>query len=647
MAEEPEENFQTHVNTWDGRGLLNLLNLLFKNSLSSESSRAEKPASIKIQPRPHQLAVLSAMEKMEQESITGRVYREYKTFSNFGFIADEVGTGKSLMVLSHIARMKNATNTIETNTLQHSSCGNLFTIKTHVTKNDDATLLVVPHTIFRQWQTYIKDHTTLKVFSIKSKANLIEEDDNKFLNLVKESDLVLVSNTLYSETMDLASKKKISWKRIFFDEADSIHITSTSKKPNAGFIWFISASWANFLFHGSVLRSSLLTLLPAIGHENPNLDQEMCQWVKNEIGVPNISDNYGYHSVWLKIKSPNFFRDYLSNNFFRSLQLIRCRKEFIEESMTMPPINNIQIMCEQPPNQRIVNGLVSRDIQQMLHAGDIEGALDKLGVKAEEPTTLLDAFMSQQNKELDRLKKTYAFKEAIEYESAQAKTHALNTLKSKISSIEEQMKTFKDRIDTLKDEVCPICYDDLTNTTMTPCCHRAFCGTCMLTSLAKADNCPMCRSQISANKLIHVSNKKVVVKDKKKNIYLRKPEALLDFIVKNPSAKILVFSRYENPFATLSIKCEDAGIDVFILKGNKDCIANTIKEFESGNKRVLFLPTESAAAGMNLIAASHIVIYHAMTPEEERQVIGRAYRLGRKEPLSVVRLVHEAETSIS
>ena len=645
MAEEPEENFQTHINTWDGRGMLNLLNLLFKNSISKESPRAEKPASIKIQPRPHQLAVLSAMEKMEKESLTGRIYKEYKTFSNFGFIADEVGTGKSLMILSHIARMKNATNTIETNTLQHSSCGNLFTIKTHVTKNDDSTLLVVPHTIFRQWQTYIKDHTALKVFSIKSKANLIEEDDNKFFNQVKESDLVLVSNTLYSETMDLASKKKISWKRIFFDEADSIHITSTSKKPNAGFIWFISASWANFLFHGCVLRSSLLTLLPAIGLQNPNLDQEMCQWVKNEIGLPNISDNYGYHSVWLKIKSPNFFRDYISNNFFRSLQIIRCRKEFIEESMTMPPINNIQIMCEQPPNQRIVNGLVSRDIQQMLHAGDIEGALDKLGVKAEEPTTLLDAFMGQQNKELDRLKKTYAFKETIDYESPQAKANALNSLKIKISSIEEQMKTFKERIDTLKDEVCPICYDDLTNTTMTPCCHRAFCGSCMITSLAKGDTCPMCRSHITANKLIHVSNKKVVVKDKKNNIYLRKPEALLDFIVKNPSAKILVFSRYENPFATLSIKCEDAGIDVFILKGNKDCIANTIKEFESGNKRVLFLPTESAAAGMNLIAASHIVIYHAMTPEEERQVVGRAYRLGRKEPLSVVRLVHEAETT--
>jgi SNF2 family DNA or RNA helicase len=312
--------------------------------------------------------------------------------------------------------------------------------------------------------------------------------------------------------------------------------------------------------------------------------------------------------------------------------------------MTMPPINNIQIMCEQPPSQRIINGLVSREIQQMLHAGDIDLALESLGVKAEEPTSLLKAFMGQQNKELDRLKKTYDFKENIEYATQQAKDSALSSLKIKIESVEQQMKTFKERIDTLNEEACPICYDDLKNTTLTPCCHRAFCGTCMLTCLAKSQTCPMCRTEITANKLIHVSDKKPTKEKKTKQVYLRKPDALLDFIIKNPQAKILVFSRYENPFATLSMKCEEAGINVFILKGNKDCIANTIKEFESGTKRVLFLPTESAAAGMNLIAASHVVIYHAMTPEEERQVIGRAYRLGRKDPLSVVRLVHEAET---
>jgi SNF2 family DNA or RNA helicase len=154
----------------------------------------------------------------------------------------------------------------------------------------------------------------------------------------------------------------------------------------------------------------------------------------------------------------------------------------------------------------------------------------------------------------------------------------------------------------------------------------------------------MCRAEITTNKLIHVSDKKIVKKKKDNKLILpRKPDALLDFILSNPKAKVLVFSRYENPFATLSSRCEEAGVGVFVLKGNKDCIANTIKQFEEGTKRVLFLPTETAVAGMNLIAATHVILYHAMTPEEERQAIGRAYRLGRKEPLSVVRLVHDTE----
>jgi SNF2 family DNA or RNA helicase len=618
--------------------------MLFLNSLTNESPQAPQPLDIKVPLRPHQLAVINHMETLEKESILGREYKSFKTFSNFGFIGDEVGTGKSLMVLSHISRMKHNDRVIETNTLTPASCGNLFTIKKKITQLTDSTLLVVPHTIFRQWQNYIKEHTKLKVFAIKTRANLVEEDNNVFLDSVVKSDFVLVSNTLYSELMDLSEKKKLKWKRIFFDEADSIHISSTSKKPSAGFIWFISASWANFILHGSVLRNSLLTILQGESPAASNLDPEMCQWLKNEIG--NITNDYNTTSyTFLRMKSPNFFKDFITTNIFRGLQVIRCRGAFIEESMLMPPIHTTQIVCEQPPQQRIVLGLVSNQIQQMLHAGDIEGALDSLGVKAEEPKTLLAAFMDQQEKELTRLQKTYAFKESIDYSTVQAKESALSILKTKIESIQQQMTTFKNRINTLNDEVCPICYDELTNTTLTPCCHRAFCGACMITCLAKVNTCPMCRTLLAANKLIHVSDKIKVKKNEKKIQLPRKPEALLEFLLKNPTAKVLVFSRYENPFAILSSKCEESGIGVFILKGNKDCIANTIKEFESGKKRVLFLPTESAAAGINLVAASHVVLYHAMSTEEERQVIGRAYRLGRKEPLSVVRLVHQTETS--
>ena len=69
-----------------------------------------------------------------------------------------------------------------------------------------------------------------------------------------------------------------------------------------------------------------------------------------------------------------------------------------------------------------------------------------------------------------------------------------------------------------------------------------------------------------------------------------------------------------------------------------------MKQFSSGEKRVLFLHTESVGAGINLVEATHICLLHAMTPEEEKQVIGRAYRLGRTQELKVVRFLHDGET---
>jgi SNF2 family DNA or RNA helicase len=52
-------------------------------------------------------------------------------------------------------------------------------------------------------------------------------------------------------------------------------------------------------------------------------------------------------------------------------------------------------------------------------------------------------------------------------------------------------------------------------------------------------------------------------------------------------------------------------------------------------------------AGINLEAATHVVLYHRMNTELEKQVIGRAVRFERSAELRVVHLVHEAETALN
>lgn len=154
----------------------------------------------------------------------------------------------------------------------------------------------------------------------------------------------------------------------------------------------------------------------------------------------------------------------------------------------------------------------------------------------------------------------------------------------------------------------------------------------------------MCRATIIASQLVHIVETNSRTKYKKNvSKLLSKSKQLLEFLKDHKEARVLIFSRYENPFTSLGNTFTEEGITHHVLSGNKDVVASTIRSFETGEKRVLFLPTQSAGAGINLVSATHVILLHAMTPDEEKQVIGRAYRLGRTDPLQVIHLVHEAE----
>jgi SNF2 family DNA or RNA helicase len=85
------------------------------------------------------------------------------------------------------------------------------------------------------------------------------------------------------------------------------------------------------------------------------------------------------------------------------------------------------------------------------------------------------------------------------------------------------------------------------------------------------------------------------------------------------------------------------GMKVRQLKGNKDAVAATLRGFQGGDTRCLLLNAHYAGSGLNITAATHVILLHAMTHEEEKQILGRAYRMGRTEPLHFIKLLHESE----
>ena len=635
----------TSYTTLQNRKVFTTMADVYTNSLTTDSPRVDVAVdSLKVNLRSHQQAVLAAMENKEQQLLKGLDCSGEILYSSYGILGDSVGVGKSLMVMGHIARLKTIPPLESSYSMGRNSTDKVFSLKhNYFTDLSEANcLVIVPHTLFRQWADYIKNQSNLKGLLLDKKNSL---KTDTFLQDVMASDVVLVSNTLYKEFSVWQRDNDIRWKRVFVDEADTIHMVNGYPKPEARFTWFITASWMNILFSNETLYIHKTSL-----HTNVFGDNAPYSFLK-----PHFDEMYRstrpYDYVRYNMTSYNFFRDLVNHDhILRGNLVIRCNDTFIQESISLPPLTRINILCRIPITQRIVSQAIPADIQQLLHGGDVTGAIQALGVKAEDTTSLIDAVTKNLQKELIRLKATYEFKAALEYATPQSKETALSSLATKMKEKEEAIKNIQERIDGFKDEMCPICYDDPAEPIITPCCSRIFCGKCILLCYTRNPTCALCRTPFQLKDLTKVvSNKEeTAIVDSNtgtnpEDMLEKKPETLMRLFRDNPEGRFLVFSRYDNPFTAMETAIESVGVNVKQLKGNKDAIASTLRAFQSGDIRCLLLNSHYAGSGLNITAATHVVLLHAMTHEEEKQILGRAYRMGRTGPLQFIRLLHSDE----
>ena len=628
---------------------LYILNDAYKYSLSSESEKLNQPAHILTPLRNHQKSILFSMAEKEQILNKGMDISGAKLYSSFAILGDGVGVGKSLMVLGHISNLKKEGNDTlyKSTSLTENSSNSLYSIQENLIGTDLSNagcLIVVPHTLFKQWEGYIMSETTLSYYGVKTKAYLDKAKWTK--DKMLEKDVILISNTLYGKFQAIMTKERVNWKRVFYDEADTLHIPSTQLLPGTKFTWFISASWSNLLFPNNVHYFTQSSFNNFINNQDfdPVLQQQLRIW-RNQASSTAYYVYQRYYMV-----SPGFFRYFLGTNHkFRGRLVLRCREEYVRESISLPPLTIQNIMCMPSVVQRVLANAISPEIRQLLHAGDFTGALDVLGVKSEDSTTLIKAVTEHRIKELDRLRRTYEFKSSMEYATARAKEDALKNLKQKIDGLEEQIRTLKERIENYKNEICPICFDEPQSAILTNCCSRVFCAGCMLTSLTRLTTCPLCRTLITPSELKALSATPSVgaIQQEQVERPLKKPEQLMKLITEtlqqNAGARFLIFSRYDNPFHQITRDLSTTNLKVKQVQGNKDVINGTLKSFEKGDTRVLLLNSIMAGAGLNITAATHVILLHAMNHEEEKQILGRAYRIGRTSPLTMVRLLHPDE----
>lgn len=469
----------------------------------------------------------------------------------------------------------------------------------------------------------------------------------------------------YFEFRNIHHYKGPLFQRVFFDEANSIKIPNCQRIMGK-FHWFITSSLNEILFPKSQMSYS----------ERVHLQQI--------IGTTNTGIRY---TGFLKNSlSENEFNSVGNFNFVQDMYL-KNLDSFVKASFQLPDPIIRQIQCYTPPELNALRAIAMPDVIQALNAGDIGTAVELVGCQVVSQQTISDMVLHKLQQSLTNIntrlhqkaERLRSLEEQLEIHESNKRTAvqfqeesgimneeeieqynvsissvknlirmtqaSIDNFTSKRRDVQGKVDALTERISDLTTKTCPICTDNVSNTCLTPCCKNAFCFQCITMSLRFSSRCPLCRVSIQVQNLTVVAEpEEAPVEEPAAAAQLpRKMEALLHLIQSKPSGRFLVFSEYETTFNSIMQNLEDNEIPFSKLNGSTGRVTNIIQNFQKNNIRVLLLNAKYYGSGLNLQCCTDIILYHRMSSDLEKQIIGRGQRPGRTTPLIVSYLCHDSE----
>ena len=630
----------------------------FINEFDETSGIAEQPSKIIIPMKPHQLTILKNAIKLEQNKevkipIDDSGFFKFKFKSKIGILCDKVGAGKSLQILSIIANSKYCYGNINTSqTINNVLSFSIQYPEIEIDSIIPTNIIVVPHTIIKQWQKYITEYTSLTYYTINTKKTFDTFNENNIKkNQVDTYDIILVSSTRYKEfgyNWNWRIKNPIS--RLIFDEADYIKI-SRINFINSTFNWFLTSSYLSLQYPNG--NSAWQNSHGVYGYHSIPLGFIHRQWVN---GISNTGD---IKNTFEKLKTVNIkYLKYIFNTIF-----LKNSDTYIEQSFNLELPEIIRVICKNPMVLNILDKIVNTETINMINAGDIQGAMKNMNCYKVEHKNLIETVTKDLNIDLKNKKIEFEMKSKMTFSSKYAKEQSLSNISKAIAHIESKINTLVTRI---KDHnMCSICFDNIDNKTILNCCHSAYCFECVSMWLSNSKICPHCRHNITPNNMILVSDEFDTSGSKPIETKLKyKIDNLKEIIKKRKlelgeKFKFLVFTEYDNMFGPLEEFLETKKISYSRIKGSCSTVNKHLREFKTFKtpeeelngtfketiKDCLLLNSNFCGNGLNLEVATDVFIYHSMSKEMTEQIIGRAQRPGRVGQLKVWKLCHENEPS--
>lgn len=590
-------------------------------TITENFKNAEQPPELSIQLKEHQLKLLYQCYKFENEKIY-RKHLNLKTVTQayiktrMGIIADSVGSGKSFVILSIIAKEIN----FEHRNITHVSINDFINVEYyHEARNPilkKANILVIPHDLYNQWKKYIETYTKYNTYYINDIVSLNLCDDTKL-----NCELIVICDNYYNSFSEKVNRKRYIFPRLIFDEADSIKFNEECKKIECNFYWFVSSSYQNLLHCKNINSTGFIYDI-----------------------FDNLRDSYESLSLYLKNKN-----------------------ELIQDSFKLQSVLYKEIVCKNTLILNILESSISPDIQQLICTGDIDSAIKALDIETTTESNIVYVVCNKLNDELnnykvdlDAIKNKYYKNKDMKNAIIEKQEYIINETKQKIKNIQDKINKYK---------VDPITLEDINKAVIVKCCKQVFDFTSIALTLTQTDKCPMCRTQITKDDFVYINNKEKKEEEKvecnigyKYNKYEKNENLLYLIKYEIPSdSKIIIFSEYDNTFineifpilSKNNIKYDnlfnkDEEFDhlkaiEYKIQTKFNLIQEAINNFKNNTTNILYLNAKYNGAGLNLECATDIIIYHRVSKPLKTQIIGRAQRFGRKGRLRVWQLLYEHE----
>ena len=552
--------------------------------------RVDQPADLTITLFPHQRVTVHNMEELER---LRKIKKDDTTIflSDFGILGDIPGYGKSFSVVSLILRDRMPWDIKKSNEradiFTYNSCLKVLSRvrKTRVRAN----LLVVSPTLVEQWKEYFGfvKPGVLKIKEVTHAKDIEDIDPDQW-------DVILCSSSRYNELVGHVGNH-IVWKRFIFDEAGSTHIAGM-RTVHAGFVWFVTATYDQ--------------LMRCVGN--------------------------GQHYM---------------KNFFASINydilpyfVIRNEVDFVRHSFKMPDVHHIRHVCLNPRILNVLSNFIDYEARLMIGAGDIRGAIARLGGGLTSESNLFEIVSKRQKEKLAQAKFSF------EFWTNRANAREMEHWDKKVKELEKTITELEEKYKNVLTEDCTICYSTISEPVLLPCCQNIFCGGCIMKWFDTTKTCPMCRSIVPIKEIVYIKSGKSSgdeKEEKKEDVKtpLSKPKTVMEILtdngnnVKNENKKFLIFSMFDESFSVIRRELEEHKMDYVEISGSKATRDAKLKRFKDGRVNIVFLNSRFNGAGINLEMATDIILYHEMPSSIEEQVIGRALRIGRKGDVTVHHLV--------